>query len=150
MEDGLSETVATDPAGAASLQRTRHTPRVLVPIGLCTINPPPPGAKATSASSGIIAVDFSLPPTMPSCRRSRRTGASSVLAFLALATVAAARAEDAPQPAAAPSAQRSGAAGEHNGALPNSPPGPHQHRQPPHSTPTQTLARSRRSLAFSA
>jgi carboxypeptidase C (cathepsin A) len=73
-----------------------------------------------------------------------------VLAFLALATVAAARAEDAPQPAAAPSAQRSGAAGEHSGAIANSPAVPQQHGLPPDSTTKQTLALPGRSLAFTA
>ena len=73
-----------------------------------------------------------------------------VLAFLALATVAAVRAEDAPQPAATPSAQRSGAAGEHGGATANSPAAPQQPGLPPDSTTKQALALPGRSLAFTA
>src|SRR5436309_11948991 len=92
---------------------------------------------------------------MPSCRRFRRRPACFVLGLLALSTMAIARAEDAPQPprhqpAATPSAQKSGATGEHGGAPPNSTAAPEQHRLPPDSTTKQTLALPGRSLAFTA
>ncbi len=68
--------------------------------------------------------------------------------------VAIARADDAPQPpqhqpAATPSAQKSGATGEHGGATPN-PPASEQHRLPPDSTTKQTLVLPGRTLAFTA
>jgi hypothetical protein len=68
--------------------------------------------------------------------------------------MAVARADDAPepsqnQPAATPSAQKSGATGEHGGATPNSP-APEQHRLPPDSTTKQTLVLPGRTLAFTA
>src|SRR6266478_5100198 len=77
------------------------------------------------------------------------------VAFLALSMMAIARAEDAPQPpqnqpAATPSAQKSGATGEHSGATPNSPAAPEQYRLPPDSTTKQTLALPGRTLAFTA
>src|SRR5438445_6838605 len=92
---------------------------------------------------------------MPGCRRFRRRPASFVFAFLALSIMAIARAEDAPQPpqdkpAATPSAQKSGATGEHGGATPNSPAAPEQYRLPPDSTTKQTLALPGRTLAFTA
>ena len=93
-------------------------------------------------------------PTTPGCRRFRRGPASFVFAFLALSIMAVARADDAPepsqnQPAATPSAQKSGATGEHGGATPNSP-APEQHRLPPDSTTKQTLVLPGRTLAFTA
>jgi len=77
-----------------------------------------------------------------------------VFAFLALSVMAVARADDAPeppqnQPAATPSAQKSGATGEHGSATPNSP-GPEPHRLPPDSTTKQTLVLPGRTLAFTA
>src|SRR5258707_5838640 len=78
-----------------------------------------------------------------------------IFALLALSMMAIARAEDAPQPpqqqpAATPSAQKSGATGEHGGATPNSPAAPEQHRLPPDSTTKQTLVLPGRTLAFTA
>jgi carboxypeptidase C (cathepsin A) len=78
-----------------------------------------------------------------------------VLAFLALSIVAIARADDAPQPpqqqpAATPSAQKSGATGEHGGATPNSPAAPEQQRLPPDSTTKQALVLPGRTLVFTA
>ena len=77
-----------------------------------------------------------------------------MFAILALSIMAVARADDAPepsqnQPAATPSAQKSGATGEH-GAAPNPPAAPEQHRLPPDSTTKQTLALPGRTLAFTA
>ncbi len=78
-----------------------------------------------------------------------------VVALLALSMMGSARAEDAPQPpqqppAATPSAQKSGATGEHSGATPNSPAAPEQRRLPPDSTTKQTLVLPGRTLAFTA
>src|SRR6476660_10245916 len=106
-----------------------------------------------SASSRIIAV-ATLSPTTPGRRRFRRGPASFVFACLALSMMPLARADDAPeppqnQPAATPSAQKSGATGEHGGATPNSP-ASEQHRLPPDSTTKQTLVLPGRTLAFTA
>jgi carboxypeptidase C (cathepsin A) len=98
-------------------------------------------------------VDFFLLRTLPSCRRFERRPAFFVLALLALSMVAIARADDAPQPpqpAATPSAQKSGATGEHGGAAPSSPAAAEQRRLPPDSTTKQTLALPGRTLAFTA
>src|SRR5258705_11862409 len=78
-----------------------------------------------------------------------------IFALLALSMMAIARAEDAPQPpqqhpAATPSAQKSGATGEHGGATPNAPAAPEQHRLPLDSTTKQTLVLPGRTLAFTA
>jgi carboxypeptidase C (cathepsin A) len=76
-----------------------------------------------------------------------------VLALIAFAAVAGARAQDAPspqpQPAATPSGQKSGGAGGRAGA-PGSPAAAEQHRLPPDSTTKQTLALAGRTLDFKA
>ena len=83
------------------------------------------------------------------CRAARQ--ASIVTALVAFATLAAARADDAPpppQPAATPSGQKAAGTGAHGNA-PN-PPAAEQHRLPPDSTTKQTLALPGRTLAFTA
>jgi carboxypeptidase C (cathepsin A) len=77
--------------------------------------------------------------------------ASIVLALVAFAMVAGARAEDAaqPQPAATPSGQKSATAGARGNAA-NAPAAAEQHRLPPDSTTKQTLALPGRTLAFTA
>jgi len=76
-----------------------------------------------------------------------------VLAFLAFAMMAGARAEDAPpsppQPAATPSGQKSGTPGG-RGSQANAPAAAEQHRLPADSTTKQTVALPGRTLAFTA
>ena len=72
-----------------------------------------------------------------------------ILAFLMLFMVAGARAEDAPQPVATPSGQKSGAGGEH-GSASHPPAAAELHRLPPDSTTKQTLVLPGRTLAFTA
>jgi carboxypeptidase C (cathepsin A) len=76
-----------------------------------------------------------------------------MLGIVAFCLVAAARAEDSPQPpqqpAAAPSGQKSGASGG-RASGPNSPAVAEQHRLPPDSTTKQTLALPGRTLDFTA
>ena len=72
-----------------------------------------------------------------------------ILAFLILFMVAGARAEDAPQPVATPSGQKSGAGGEH-GSASHPPVAAELHRLPPDSTTKQTLVLPGRTLAFTA
>ncbi len=72
-----------------------------------------------------------------------------ILAFLILFMVAGARAEDAPQPVAPPSGQKSGAGGEHDSAS-HPPVTAELHRLPPDSTTKQTLVLPGRTLAFTA
>jgi len=67
-----------------------------------------------------------------------------ILAFLILFWVAGARAEDAPQPVATPSGQKSGAGASHPPAAAE------LHRLPPDSTTKQTLVLPGRTLAFTA
>jgi carboxypeptidase C (cathepsin A) len=67
-----------------------------------------------------------------------------ILAFLILFWVAGARAEDAPQPVATPSGQKSGAGASHP------PTAAELHRLPPDSTTKQTLVLPGRTLAFTA
>jgi carboxypeptidase C (cathepsin A) len=78
----------------------------------------------------------------------------AVVALLAFAMLAAARAEDAPtpaqQPAAAPSGQKAGGPGGRAATGPASAPAAEQHRLPPDSTTKQTLALPGRTLAFTA
>jgi carboxypeptidase C (cathepsin A) len=73
-------------------------------------------------------------------------------ALLAFSVMAGARAEDAPQPqpAATPSAQKSGGIGGRGGNAANSPAAAEQHRLPPDSTTKQTLTFPGRTLAFAA
>jgi carboxypeptidase C (cathepsin A) len=76
-----------------------------------------------------------------------------VLAFLAFAMMAGARAQDAPppqpQPAATPSGQKSGAPGG-RGSQATAPAAAEQHRLPADSTTKQTVALPGRTLAFTA
>ncbi len=77
-----------------------------------------------------------------------------VLALVVFSLVTGARAEDASQPpasqpAAAPSGQKSGAAGG-RGSAANSPTAAEQHRLPPDSTTKQTIVLPGRTLAFTA
>jgi carboxypeptidase C (cathepsin A) len=72
-----------------------------------------------------------------------------ILAFLMLFWVAGAGAEDAPQPVATPSGQRSGAGAEHGNAS-HPPVAAELHRLPPDSTTKQTLVLPGRTLAFTA
>jgi carboxypeptidase C (cathepsin A) len=72
-----------------------------------------------------------------------------ILAFLMLFLVAGARAEDAPQPVATLSGQKSGAGGEHGNAS-HPPAAAELHRLPPDSTTQQTLVLPGRTLAFTA
>ncbi len=77
-----------------------------------------------------------------------------VLAFLAFSVVAAARAEDGPsphqpQPATAPSGQKSGTPGGH-GSQANAPAAADAHRLPADSTTKQTITLPGRTLAFTA
>jgi carboxypeptidase C (cathepsin A) len=89
-----------------------------------------------------MAIDF------PTLRHAR-----FALALIAFASVAGARAEDAPspqpQPAATPPGQKSGGAGGRAGT-PGSPSAAEQHRLPPDSTTKQTLALPGRTLDFKA
>src|SRR6202790_2639786 len=87
-----------------------------------------------------MAIDF------PASRRAR-----FVLALIAFAVAAGARAEDAPQPqpAATPSGQKSAGAGGRAGPA-GSPAAAEQHRLPPDSTTRQTLALPGRTLDFKA
>jgi carboxypeptidase C (cathepsin A) len=78
-----------------------------------------------------------------------------VLAVLVFATMAGARAEDAPQPpeqqpAATSSGQKSGAPGGRGGAAPSSTAAAEQHRLPPDSSTKHTLALPGRTLDFTA
>ena len=75
-----------------------------------------------------------------------------VVMLLAFSLLAGARAEDAPQPqpAATPSAQKSGDTGGRGAGTPGSPSAAEQHRLPPDSTTRQTLALPGRTLNFSA
>jgi carboxypeptidase C (cathepsin A) len=75
--------------------------------------------------------------------------ARTILAFLILFWVSGARAEDAPQPVATPSGQKSGAGGEH-GSASHPPVTAELHRLPPDSTTQQTLVLPGRTLAFTA
>jgi carboxypeptidase C (cathepsin A) len=79
----------------------------------------------------------------------RQTGLA--LALLGFSMLAAARADDAPQPpaAATPSGQKSAGTDGHGGAS-SSPAAAEQHRLPPDSTTKQTLALPGRTLAFTA
>ena len=72
-----------------------------------------------------------------------------ILAFLILFWAAGARAEDAPQPVATPSGQKSGAGAEHGNAS-HPPAAAELHRLPPDSTTRQTLVLPGRTLAFTA
>jgi carboxypeptidase C (cathepsin A) len=72
-----------------------------------------------------------------------------IIAFLMLFWVAGAGAEDAPQPVATPSGQRSGAGAEHGNAS-HPPVAAELHRLPPDSTTKQTLVLPGRTLAFTA
>jgi carboxypeptidase C (cathepsin A) len=72
-----------------------------------------------------------------------------ILAFLILVWVAGAGAEEAPQPVAAPSGQKSGTGGEHGNAS-HPPAAAELHRLPPDSTTKQTLVLAGRTLAFTA
>src|SRR5271154_3024352 len=90
-----------------------------------------------------MAVDFTMP------RHARL-----VLAFLAFAIMAGARAEDAlppsqPQPAATPSGQKSGTPGG-RGTPATAPAAAEPHRLPADSTTKQTVALPGRTLAFTA
>src|SRR5258706_3822146 len=92
---------------------------------------------------------------MPIPSRGPRHARPFIFALPAPPMRAIARAEDAlqppqQQPAATPSAQKSGATGEHGGATPNSPAAPEQHSLPPDSTTKQTLVLPGRTLAFTA
>jgi carboxypeptidase C (cathepsin A) len=83
-----------------------------------------------------------------------RPQARFAVALLALAMLAGARAEDAPQPpdqqpAATPSGQKSGASGG-RGSVSNPPAAAEQHRLPPDSVTKQTLPLPGRTLAFTA
>jgi carboxypeptidase C (cathepsin A) len=75
--------------------------------------------------------------------------ARTILAFLILFWVSGARAEDAPQPVATPSGQKSGAGGEH-GSASHPPVTAELHRLPPDSTTQQKLVLPGRTLAFTA
>jgi carboxypeptidase C (cathepsin A) len=77
--------------------------------------------------------------------------AGLALALLAFSMLAAARADDTPQPppAATPSGQKSAGTDGH-GSASNSPAAAEQHRLPPDSTTKQTLALPGRTLAFTA
>jgi carboxypeptidase C (cathepsin A) len=83
-----------------------------------------------------------------------RQGLRVGLALLALSIWGSARADDLPptdQPAAAaPSGQKSGAAGRRAAETPSTPGAAEQHRLPPDSTTRQTLDLPGRSLAFTA
>jgi carboxypeptidase C (cathepsin A) len=77
--------------------------------------------------------------------------ASIAFALLAFSMLAAARAEDAPQPPpAASSAGQKSAGTDGHGSASNSPATAEQHRLPPDSTTKQTLTLPGRTLAFSA
>jgi carboxypeptidase C (cathepsin A) len=82
----------------------------------------------------------------PALRRAR-----IALTLLAICAMVAARAEDAPQPppAATPPGQKASGTGARAGSS-NSPVVAEQHRLPPDSTTTQTLALPGRTLAFTA
>jgi carboxypeptidase C (cathepsin A) len=78
-----------------------------------------------------------------------RRVARAILALVVFSMVAAARAEDAPQPSAAPSAQKSGSPGGRGNAA-NTPAAAEPHRLPPDSITQQTVALPGRTLAFTA
>jgi carboxypeptidase C (cathepsin A) len=75
--------------------------------------------------------------------------AGLALALLAFSMLAAARADDAPHPPAAPSEQKSTGTDGH-GSASKAPAAAEQHRLPPDSTTRQTLALPGRTLAFAA
>jgi carboxypeptidase C (cathepsin A) len=72
-----------------------------------------------------------------------------ILVFIILFMVAGVRAEDAPQPVATQSGQKSGAGAEH-GSASHPPAAAELHRLPPDSTTQQTLVLPGRTLAFAA
>jgi carboxypeptidase C (cathepsin A) len=74
------------------------------------------------------------------------------IAIAVVSVMAGARAQDAPQPhpSATPSDQKSGGAGGHPAATPNSASAAEQHRLPPDSTTRQRLDLPGRALAFTA